>query len=230
MKTNLDKIKDVAISFLYLEPKYKDIKFPMFIAHPFFDSCFLMDYKTNSMYNIFEQTKIFEENRKFIKNIIQKECSVQIIFQMICKPYRLTFFKYIQEYLSDKDFAELLMSSWVETEFITDNPNVKMKEFISWFEKANKIYLMDKDSFEQYNKLPEKFSIYRGVGNRRYKNGMSWTLNKDKAIWFSERFKYDDKHVYYGIVEKQDVLAYTNERNEYEIIVNPKKVKNIGEI
>lgn len=91
MKTNLDKVKDIAITFLYLDPKYKDVKLSMFIAHPFFDSCILMDYKTHTLYNLFEDTETFEKNRVFIKELIKKETSVQSLFLMICKPYQLTF-------------------------------------------------------------------------------------------------------------------------------------------
>lgn len=105
-----------------------------------------------------------------------------------------------------------------------------IREFISWFKKANKLYMMDESEIKVYNELPENIVIYRGVGNKKYKNGMSWTLNKEKAIWFSGRFNFDDKHVYQGIVSKQDVLVYTDQCNEQEIIVDPKKVKNIEEI
>lgn len=228
MKTNLDKVKEVAIMFLYLEPTYKEI--PIFVAHPFFDSSFLMDYETHNMYNIFEDTDIFNKNRMFMEKLIKKETSLYSIIIMICKPYQLTFFKYIKDYLSEEDFSKLLISSWTSTEFNTNDKNVTLREFVSWFKKANKSYMMDESELKVFNDLPEEVVIYRGVGNRKYKNGMSWTLNKNKAIWFSKRFNFDDKHVYQGIIAKKDILVYTNQRDEQEIIVDYKKIKNIGEI
>ena len=68
--TDLNTIKDIAITFLYLEPQYKDKSLPIFIAHPFFDSSFQMDYETGNMYNIFEQIDLFEKNRTYLKNEI----------------------------------------------------------------------------------------------------------------------------------------------------------------
>lgn len=228
MKTNLDKVKEVAIMFLYLEPTYKEI--PIFVAHPFFDSSFFMDYETHDMYNIFEDTYIFDKNRMFMEKLIKKETSLYSIFIMIRKPYQLTFFKYVKEYLSEKDFAKLLISSWILTEFNSNDKNVTKNEFISWFKKANKYYMMDESEIKVFNDLPENITIYRGVGDRKYKNGISWTLDKEKAIWFSKRFDFHDKHVYQGTVSKNDILAYIDQCNEQEIIVYPKTIKNIGEI
>ena len=230
MTTDLNMVKDVAITFLYLEPQYKDDKFKMFIAHPFFDSSFLMDYETKSMYHIFEDTDTFEKNRVFLKHMIKKETSVKNLFYMICQPYRLTFFKYINQYLSEQDFSELLMIGWTMTEFVNNHPNVTLNEFVSWFQKADKNYLMDEDELKVLHDLPEIVTIYRGVGSNKYKNGMSWTLDLDKARWFSKRFNFDGEYVYQGTINKSDILVYTEQRNESEVIVNPRKVKNIGEI
>ena len=230
MKTNLDKIKEIAIMFLYLDPTYTDIKLPIFISHPFFESSILMDYETHEMYNIFENKEMFEKNRTMMKELIKKDKSAQSIFLMIRKPYQLTFFKYVKEYLSEKDFAKLLISSWTLTEFNSNDKNVTKNEFISWFKKANKYYMMDESEIKVFNDLPENITIYRGVGDRKYKNGISWTLDKEKAIWFSKRFDFHDKHVYQGMVSKNDILAYIDQCNEQEIIVDPKTIKNIGEI
>ena len=132
--------------------------------------------------------------------------------------------------MSKKEYAEILKSCWITTEFTTNNPNVKITEFISWFKESDKNFLMNKKELQIYNNLPETITIYRGVGDSNFKNGISWTLDKDKAIWFSNRFNYEDRHVYKATIHKEDILAYIDERNEKEIIIDTNKILTIGEI
>lgn len=77
---------------------------------------------------------------------------------------------------------------------------------------------------ELYLSLPDKVTIYRGAHIDEYNNGdfgMSWTLNQKIA----ERFALDmppveDKKVFKVIVDKSSIVAYTNEREEEECIMN----------
>jgi hypothetical protein len=78
--------------------------------------------------------------------------------------------------------------------------------------------------------LPDgEFRIYRGGTP----NGFSWTLDQPRATWFANRFKaigiVDD--VYTMLVTKEDVLWYTDERNEQEVVLfpNQKKVEKLME-
>ena len=57
-----------------------------------------------------------------------------------------------------------------------------------------------------------------GYIKNKNKSGYSYTLNKEKAKWFANRFGNN------GLVEtrtinKSDVFAYTNQRGENEIII-----------
>lgn len=74
------------------------------------------------------------------------------------------------------------------------------------------------------NSLPEKVKIYRGLGSKSRRDGISWTLSKEKAEWFATRFK-DNGEVLTAEANKSDILAFLNGRNEQEIIINPKKLK-----
>ena len=58
---------------------------------------------------------------------------------------------------------------------------------------------------------------------------MSWTLDKEKAEWFANRtklvtkavYKIEDKtEVFEMTISKSDVILYTDERQEKEIITN----------
>ena len=58
----------------------------------------------------------------------------------------------------------------------------------------------------------------------RNPKGMSWTRDLKKAEWFAGRF--GKGYVLEGTAEKKDVLAFFGRRNEEEIVIEAKSVKN----
>lgn len=80
-----------------------------------------------------------------------------------------------------------------------------------------------------FEELPEKVTIYRGIRDEKYIKGFSWTVSKDKGIWFAKRFDTDNQILLETVIDKKDILCYTDERDEKEVIINPKKL-NIGNI
>ena len=78
--------------------------------------------------------------------------------------------------------------------------------------------------------LPAILTVYRGGVNR---NGLGWTLEKDKARFFAESFAIinplrghppEEHKVFKGTVPKDKVYAYLNEKGDEEIIVAPEFV------
>lgn len=72
--------------------------------------------------------------------------------------------------------------------------------------------------------LPETITIWRGTSYLSIKEasrGYSWTINKDCACWFAMRFseKNGNPLVLYADILKKNILFYSNERNEDEIVV-----------
>lgn len=132
-----------------------------------------------------------------------------------------TFFESIKEYLSEKDYAEILVEYWAAPG-ITDVPKDK---FLLWFEEANKAYLMDKREQKKFDKLPERVTIYRGVNNPEFRYGFSWTIDKRIANWFANRYEGKQSYVYECTVDKKDLLCYFDIRNEKEVIINPSVLK-----
>lgn len=68
--------------------------------------------------------------------------------------------------------------------------------------------------------LPDgEFRIFRGGTPE----GFSWTLDEDTAIWFATRFQRIGiiDNVYAMNVTKNEVLWYTNERSEQEVVLLP---------
>ena len=147
---------------------------------------------------------------------------------MLNKPFRITWLKYVEAYLSNKDFAEYLADAYVSEEMPNLNPNISVKELIKWFKKADKQALMDEDEYKFWSKLPDEVEIFRGVSHSGDKLGISWTTNLETAEWFANRFSDDDNHarVYKVIANKKDCLCYFGSRGENEIVLDVNAVKN----
>lgn len=225
--TNLDAVKEMATSFLHIEPepiKSHAALGNLFITHPFFNNSFLYSTEEQRMFNLFEEPELFKRYKKSMEQEIKRQESISSILTFINTPYKLTFFKYINDYLSKEDFASTLIDCYTETEVVFDETNVTRKEIIKWFKKADKNYLMNKDELAVLKGLPDIVTIYRGVRSEDYKYGFSWTLSKSKAEWFATRFERGTPIALKALVNREDILCYTDNRNEREIIIDPEKL------
>jgi len=219
IETNLEKIKNVAIIFLYQE--IETTEFPFIVLHPFFSSPF--QYINGKMINILDDPLALSQIREEIEEWIRNAKDVEKVFYLIRKPYHLTFLKYIKKDLSDEDFSRLLGHIWVTSENPNQDVNVPINTLISWFRETDKQFLMTKDDFKIYENLPEEIFVYRGVSRGRNPDGLSWTRTLEKAKWFANRF--GEGYVRSGIICKQDVLAYFSTRGEEEIVLDVSKIK-----
>lgn len=89
---------------------------------------------------------------------------------------------------------------------------------------------------ERFSDLPDgdTITVYRATSApiEQARNGVSWTTNKNIALWFAYRFadhNNDPLHVYTGTIQRNKIIAYTNERYEYEVIQH-RNVKVMGEL
>lgn len=225
METNLEQIKNIAISFLYLRPE-RDKIISFIVHHPFFDSDMIYNIKTKELISI-DDTGKYNKLLDDYKDIIMQKTSVFKIFMMISKPYRLTFLKYIKNYLSKEDFSKILLDVWILTEFPSSDVNVALKEILNWFKHADKSHMIDEEDVKTYNNFPEQIAIYRGIKDSSIDKGISYTTDIEIAKWFAQRHNADQGYLIEGIVNKKDILLYTNKRSEKEIVVDPQKIKNI---
>lgn len=147
---------------------------------------------------------------------------------LVRKSYYLTFLKFAKPYLSLEDFSYLLGILWTKEEVPNNDVNVPTSLSAKWFREADKKFLMDAEEYSEFQKLPEMITVYRGVSKKQKEDGMSWTTSKKKAEWFSQR--YGDGYVIMGKANKKDVFAYFTRRDEKEIVIEPKNVKNTRRI
>lgn len=223
-KTNLEAVKKELIIFLNM-PIEKTSLYPIIVQHPVFESGF-----SNVDGEIVDITKPDGFNKVVKKMEKQILCINKLTscLHVIRKSYYLTFLKYIKDDLSLNDFSTLLGKFWTEEENPNGDVNVPVSLSAKWFKEADKKSLMNKEEYKIYSNLPESFIVYRGVTPGHNPKGMSWTRKQNKAEWFANRF--GEGYVIKGIAEKKDVLAFFSRRNEEEVVIEAKKVKNKEEI
>lgn len=222
-ESNLELVKSVAISFLYMDIEETDYS-PIVVMHPIFESGFIAIRKDGKpeFINIIESPENLLLAQKECENNIMMQTSVYDVYMIIRKSYRLTFLKFVKEYLSRKDMSELLAHAWVSSENPNQDVNVPIKTSVKWFREADKKVLMTKDEYRYYQSLPQTITAYRGVAVGRNPKGLSWTCNLKTAEWFANRFNQVGKSGYVQsvVVDKSCVLAYFNTRNEDELVLD----------
>lgn len=231
-ETNLNQVKDLAKNFLMLDIAETKMS-PLIVKHPFTDTgviAFRKDDGSIGQANLLEdQTQLQKWRRQMARQIDRSESAFHIHL-MVTKPYRLTFLKYAQQYLSNKDFSEMLNDAWVRSENPNSDPNVSQKELLAMFRAAQPTDLMEEDEYLKFRQLDDIVTVYRGVAEYNAENikALSWSLDYDKARWFALRFGENGK-VYEAQIAKEHIFAYFNSRNEQEVIVDPKHLMNISD-
>lgn len=230
-QTNLDGLKKLAHLFLYFEPEPTDVG--LFIKHPFTDSPFI-PVKTETGYdvsNILEDAEAFRNWKSQMRDIINDVETPGQIAMLLTKSYKFAFLKYAMEYMSQDDFSEYLADAWVSCEMPNRDPNFTKHQLVGLFKKANPQKLMTEKEYEKFNNFDNEITIYRGVTpyNNDEVKALSWTLDKEKAKWFAHRFNQNGT-VYEANINKTDVYAYFESRNESEVIVDPRGLLNIHDV
>lgn len=208
--TDLNSVKEVATCLLYTDV-HKVENYSFIVKHPFTDTTFATIVRNpekvteNKVINILESESNLNRWREYVAEQIDSAESADEIYSRITKPYRLTFMKYAGQYLSEKDFAEMLCSAWVSSENPNSDVNVSQSELLRMFRSADKSLLMTAEERKWLNELDNPVTVYRGVTpyNAKSVKAMSWTLDYEKALWFAKRFDSD------GIYCRNRKITYT---------------------
>ncbi len=230
-QTDMEQIKDVAKMFLHMgvgKTKFS----PIVVKHPFADSGITMvrtetgDYE---MVNLLKEEDLVKW-RRYVEQSIMKADTAFEMHMMITKPYAIVFLYHISEYLSDKDYADILSSSWLMSENPNLDPNFNKKKLLALFQRADPCMLMVENEYAKFRKLDDTVTIYRGVTSYNAKNvkALSWTIDVKVAEWFAHRYG-EEGTVYEAQISKENIYAYFDGRSEAEVIVDPKHIKNISQ-
>lgn len=150
------------------------------------------------------------------------------------RPYRLNA---LYECLFEDDFdhsAEYWPAVhwvWSDSENIHQNWN-EWREV--WEARGGSIEALDADDRAAFEALPDEVEVWRGidasVGNPE---GMSWSLDREKAQWFANRWSSKSGHeaaLYRAKVAKRDILAVFMGRGESEVVVFPESLKEVERV
>ena len=182
--TNMQEIKEISKAIcrtVKLEPCIEGL----FICnHPF----------TNSLYVLSKDMQLLDlavaENLpkwyEFIDERIDSWTNINSLLCMIERGWLLSLLCYYLPYLSEEDAATYLKDAWQRNE--APNTFNGLDTIRDLFKCLNKKYLMSDTELATYNALPEKVTLYRGEGSKSGVNGLSWSLNKEQAQWFADRF------------------------------------------
>jgi len=122
---------------------------------------------------------------------------------------------------------------------------------INFFEKHRGQFITEQEEISFLNSLPSKIKIYRGIDRKiseEYQN-WAWTTDEKVAIKFAKHyndpikialadpnlykkiiFKSTSPILLTGVIKKKDIIAVFTDRNESEVIVNPKHIRDLSEI
>lgn len=222
-KSNIDAVKSVAKSFVYIEVTETAL-YPMFVMHPIFETG-IQAIKVDGemkMVDITANENNLKQVQKQVCETIDAAATVYDVYLVIRKSYRLTFIKHIKEYLSVNDMSELLAHAWVTSENPNGDVNVSLKTIIRWFKSCDKTILMDEQEYKVYKDFPESLTVYRGIAVNRNPHGLSWTTDYSKAEWFAHRYDTDSEEGYIlkANISRSNILAYFDSRGESEVVVN----------
>lgn len=118
---------------------------------------------------------------------------------------------------------------WQELAYAYTQQNYKKIPYKTYYklfstDKKQREVLMNPDEREFLASLPDKITIYRGgsvTEQKTKKYGISWTLNREVAEQFANVKTIRDKKEMIVIekeINKSEVIAYFNQRQEEEII------------
>lgn len=226
MDDELKKAKQLALVYLNSKMVKNKEWGELFVSHPFFESAFLAD--KNGMFNAFNEPKRYKSHLMGWENRINRLESISQILFFIRKSYRIDFIYNLYDIydFSDEACGKLLRGQWVALEN-NENQNKKTKKAMEkWLEAIKPLRLESEDDKEEYESLPETFTVYRGIQIGESPIGFSWSLKKSTAIWFAQRFDNENAQICEMEINKKDVVLYTNERKEFEIILIPSKINS----
>ena len=226
-ETNIKAIRDTSMALFdavqIREPE--GLKGMGIVQHPFVSTIFWTDRKGNTI--SFLDPSHIKKCRGTYHDAIYTG-TVGGIYCMVRNPFKMTWFNYCSHYLDDEDYGKYLRDSWTMEENPNQDVNVPRRKAIQLFKKAKKTALMRTEEYEYYKDLPDKLTVWRGVSPGRERLGLSWTTDRETAAWFMSRFETKNRKgsLLEAAIDKKDVLAYFNGRNEKEIVVDVFKIKN----
>lgn len=150
---------------------------------------------------------------------------------------RFEAFLNIQKSLNNNLYAYACINAFDSS----DNTYIWRKEVKKAFSKINveRDFIMEQDELDLVDNLPENITIYRGmtVKERNSGNfGVAWSLDKKIAEFFAYEYKRNhctrnlEKTVHTLTINKNEVIAFTNDRKESTVFYLPAKTNSVNNV
>lgn len=223
--TYLKVAKATAINLLDFPFEIEEGIIPI-VKHPLFGSDIVIFPEGEPRFGDLRDPEILEKAKQLKKGFIEESDDIYSLLFLITKPFRLLFLALMKNDTPNDVFSELLAEIWMMVE-CPNNGAVPLDMLVEWFREADKEKLMSEEELDTLNNLPEEFTVYRGMGDKSSRDGISYTLDQEKAQWFADRPPSEHGYVLSGTAKKEDVLAFFNRRNESEVLIEPKNIADL---
>ena len=197
-----------------LVPYVSETSFGRVLQHPLVYSVPLL---SNALANVQYADKV-----KRIADV-KEESNWFIYVWLHERPYRLEALLEIADLMDDDDYWQLVADVWIDSENIWQN----MDEWIDLLgsERPGREHMMVDDAPQTLAALGQTFTIYRGCLREVNEDGLSWTLDRERAEWFAHRFadmREDNEEavVIEAVVDSSAVVALLTSRSENEIVLS----------
>lgn len=169
---------------------------------------------------------IYDDEQKRLQRLSKADTLSQCV-NVINKGNRFDYLNWLNKegLISDQECADIVYSIWTMQEFFHNCGMCKTK-MIKFMKLAQKSPLLQSDIDDLSD--TDMVMIYRGVKVNDHR-GLSWTTDRNIAEWFAKRLTHngDKCYVFTGKIEKEDIIAIFNSRNEKEVVCNYRKIKDI---
>lgn len=157
---NFDKVYETAKLLMYAVPIKSHESIPTFCSHPFTDFIYVPKMENNKIIKTYDLLNL-DDFKEWSSALLQRlqHGKLETIFYIVSKPYRLTFLKYAQPYLTKETFSELFGDIWITSENPNGDVNVSLRTLISWFKHADKQKLMGND-YETWRLFPAEMTLF----------------------------------------------------------------------
>ena len=182
-----------------------------------------LDWKS---WEMFDQQERIETLIEFMDEK-EKEKDYETIFSYMDKKILITKYIELFDSIPAKQKYICFRDLWSRSEYGFDQFTP------SFLEKVFKYKEFSEERNASMNRLKEEIgehetiTVYRGVtsSSTHYEKAISWTLNEDVAEFFAMRFNSKGK-IMKAEIHIDDIHDYLSNRNEEEILLNPKKLIN----
>lgn len=192
------------------------------IDHP------LLRVSTWSPEAVLRANELYESKTRQLAEAIERQDWISYVV-LHERAYRVeALIELIDEFeLSGPELWPVVGWVWVDTEGV--RWNLDTLRTIWGLDPRDRYLVMNEQERQFLCSLPEQVLIWRGVNHQDAVLSLSWTLDREKAVWFARRFADDGDPILLaqGRISRSDVLAYFSDRKEAEIVVLPENVREI---